>query len=425
MTVKTTNRKLGGLYGALSNRERARLLARFWRDGEKTELDRLRESIPDGPAGQAYNEALAILRSLNGALFLYGVMLIKVGFERDIFAAWMAKRAADQYSDHVPILWDMWKLVPYPVTESEYRAIVNRERGKLTPVSEYASELWENGMPDAIAELRPELAAIMREYREDMEEAVTDALWDRFNACFADAMKRGELPKGKPAPKNTTSTVDPDEPWLPAGVLKDWAKGTTSETYKPHGPGFTIPGLELLQAQWAEYDIQPDAKIEAVKERRAKLRSVLIGIGLHQLRIPKDQLEPLSFDPPKSAEEWQKAHDYVQGIWPYPVEERETFRSLAAQYAGKKAELRVYTDVLAMFQEEIFGGEDPLDTHGRELLEQAWAAARWAEETWPVLLDSAAPLGESEPWPPPLDNDEYYAVLYPQMEQRFREGGVG
>lgn len=423
-TRATTNNKMGKLYAGLSDIERARLLARYWREHNKAELDRLRDSIPDDRAGKGYNQALAILRGLNSAFVLYGLMLVKVGFERDIFAAWMARGKAERYSDHLPMLWDMWKLVPYPVTESEYRAIVNRERAELTPVNEYASVLWENGMPEAIAKLRPELAAIMNEYRDDMAEAEQDALWDRFYACFTDAMKRGELPKSKPVPKGTSSKVDADEPWLPEGTLTDWAKGTTLETYEPRGPDWAIPALELFQAIWAKYDIQPDANAERVRARRTELRSVLIGMGQHPLGIEKDKLERLSFDPPKSAREWQKAHDYVQSIWPQPVKERETFRSLAAQYAGKKAELRVYTDVLAMFQRETFGGEDPLDERGRELVEQAWATARWAEEMWPVLLESVSHLGtdESEPWPPELDNDAYYAELYPQIEARIREG---
>src|SRR5215211_7505145 len=86
MTTKANNRKMGNLYAGLSDTERARLLARYWREHNDAELDRLRDSIPDDRAGHAYNQALAALRGLNSAFVVYQLIYLRTGFDRDFFA---------------------------------------------------------------------------------------------------------------------------------------------------------------------------------------------------------------------------------------------------------------------------------------------------------------------------------------------------
>src|SRR6185295_5221553 len=98
--------------------------------------------------------------------------------------------------------------------------------------------------------------------------------------------------------------------------------------------------------------------------------------------IPQDALERLSFEPAQSEREWNRASDYVATLWKLSdkrIERDETLRSLMTQFGERKATLRVITDIIETLQREIFGGEDPLDIHVREMLASAWEAAERAE----------------------------------------------
>jgi len=407
--------KLGDLYAGLTDTERARLLARHWRAGDGPELARLRRSIPDQRARRAYDEALTLLRGLNGAFFLGGVMLAKVGFERDVFAAEVLCGPERQRALARLWLWDLWTLVAYPVTEAEYRMLAELERAEPIDVDDYAETLWGMTTPDEGARLRAELGAINGSYREEMGESEQERLWDAFRACFAGAIERGELPR--PVCKGNDGGR-----YLPRGLLSDWAEGTTAETYRPAGPGFAIPALELFTSPGMDYEILPDAEADRVQARRARLREALLPIGWMHLGIPREQLEMLSFDPPRNIHERNEARHAVERIWPRSDDARAGLRAVAAQFAGKRAEFRVITDVLEMVQREVFGGEDPLDPDVRALVEQTQETARWAEELWAVFLDDLAPHDDGEPWPPALDDGGYYDELRPRYEERLRAG---
>jgi len=205
-------------------------------------------------------------------------------------------------------------------------------------------------------------------------------------------------------------------------LLSDWAAGTTAETYRPFGPGFAIPALELFPSPGMNYEILPDAEADRVRARRARLRDALLPLGWMHLGIPAEDLGALSFDPPNTIRERDEARHAVERIWSRSDDVRESLRAVAAQFASKTAEFRVLTDVLETLQREAFGGEDPLDPDIRALVEQTRETARWAEELWAVFLDDLAPHDDGEPWPPALDDGAYYAELRPRYEERLRAG---
>jgi hypothetical protein len=119
MTTPADNRKVGTLYASLTPRERVRLLARFFREDNQRELDRLRNTIPDVTAGAAYNTVIRILRQLHGST-LPMLLYLKTSIDLDL---WRLLHCYDLAADrqHARMRCrDLWKLLGYPVTASEY-----------------------------------------------------------------------------------------------------------------------------------------------------------------------------------------------------------------------------------------------------------------------------------------------------------------
>ena len=421
MAARTNNRKIENMYGGLSDLERARLLARLWREDNFTELDRLREAIPTGQAGDAYNVALNALKGLNGALFVLGLELLNTGFERDMFASAMFMLRNRHYRDMQWAAGALWELITYPVTESEYRAIIKRHRAELTPLSEYASNFWPGEY--ASTPTRPELLEVLAEYRDDMSDEEEEALWNRFYGCFTVAIARGELPKGKPTPKHQQRLAEKyeDEPWLPSGALHDWAEGTTEATFEPLDPNYEIPALELFSSlSGPKYDVSPDSEADTVRERREQIRQACISFGRRTGELSQEQLEKLNFDPSKTARQREKEATYVSSIWP-AGRDNELAR-LEQQYARKKVELRAFTDILATLQSDVFGGEDPLDSLTRTVLEKTLTTAETAKATLPEATELAGASAEIRDELPPFDEEAFYAEIRPELERRIREG---
>src|SRR5215207_7038809 len=85
--MATTNeRRADALYASLTPQERARMLARLWREHNGLELDRLRETIPDATAGAAYNRVVTLLRNLNGPMLLASLAALRNGLQADACA---------------------------------------------------------------------------------------------------------------------------------------------------------------------------------------------------------------------------------------------------------------------------------------------------------------------------------------------------
>lgn len=426
-TRATTNNKMGKLYAGLSDIERARLLARYWREHNKAELDRLRDSIPDERAGKGYNQALAALRGLNSAFVVYQLTGLRTGFERDQFlfhALSLSEHRQDAARD---VLMSLCDLLSYPVTQSEYAAAVKRERATLLAVDDWADLIWgEEG-------LRPELAALMAEYYEpyahnemsseerlDIERRYTARVVEEVRA----AIDRGELPKPRKAPKDATIHAGDDTIWLPDGTLSDWAKGTTEATY-PVTAGDVSPVLGFFTCSTMPCEVLPDSESERARERRSKLRDALMRIARHSLGIPQDILDSLSFEPVRTEREWKRATDYEAKLWKASDHRLDkpddAYRAVMRTFAERKATLRMLTDIIETLQAEIFGGEDPLDTRARELLEDAWEASKAPEQLLSVYRKMPLAPGVTEPWPE-LENEAVSTQFRAHYEQHIRTG---
>ena len=431
MGTPAANRKLGHLYAGLTPAERARLLARLWREHDAAELDRLRQTIPDAAAGAAYNRAVALLRNLNGATFLAALAAMRNGFELDIFTLMhLYERVADRRNDRAN-LHRVWGLLGYPVTRTEYRTFVELERSEPYPLDAYAEILADfDGTEPG---LHPDVAALLRglppdlvrdrlpndhklgdpippdELAEDTRQAAE--ITARVRHVNDAAVRRGELPK----PRRRKG-----EPCLPVGTLSDWGEGTTPETFEPFGPSYRVPMLELVGGGSAEWDTRPDEEADAVRARRRKLLDVLGGIVRDAGHVTEDDLDRLTLDPPLSGAARERSLAERDRIWPWATVERDEFRAWAARFGARRAELRAYTDALEMFQAEDFGGEDPLAPEARPFLERARDSARDAETIWDRVAEQLKPIGDDEPWPPSLDNDAYYAETRQCFERSSR-----
>lgn len=427
-TRATTNNKMGKLYAGLSDIERARLLARYWREHNKAELDRLRESIPDDRAGKAYNEALAALRGLNSAFVVYQLIGLRTGFDRDFFAFNTLSIRAHQEDAAREVLMSLSDLLSYPMTQSEYAAAVKRARETVLAVDDWADFIWgEEG-------LRPELQALMTEYHDPyshntMSQEEREALLTRYYARVSEevraAIDRGELPKSRKAPKDATIPADADTIWLPDGALSDWAKGTTEATY-PVTAGDVSPVLGFFTCSTMPCEVFPDSESERVRARRTKLRDVLIRIGRHSLNIPKDILDSLNLEPVRNEREWKRATDYEAKLWKSSNTKldrpHEAIRSIMRQFAERKATLRVLTDIIETLQAEIFGDEDPLDERTRELLANAWEGIEAPEQLLTIYQRMPLAPGVTEPWPSLDDATLMPAQLRSQYEHHIRTG---
>lgn len=419
MATKASDRKMSDLYAGLEPIERARLLARLWRGKKGAELDRLRAAVPDDRAGRAYNEALAVLRGVNSGFVIVSMIEARTGFERDYFALVAANVRGYREDAARATLSTLIDLIVYPLTQSEYAAIVKRERATLLYVPDWADLMWDE------SGLRPELEALMVEFvgpysRGEVSEDERDAWLERYYARVVGevraAISRGELPKPRP-PKGHAGEL-----WLPDGALSDWAKGTTEATYPVHAMN-AAPALEFFLGYAMRCDVFPDNELERVRAGRAKLREALVRLGHYELHIPEDKLARLSLEPVRSDREREKASDYAASLWAVAdnrIERGEALRALMRTFGERKAALRALTDTLDLLQRNVFGGEDPLDEDARPMLAAAWEAAEAAERSMSVYR--GIPTEGDEPWPE-LESEAVYKLMREKYEGYMRGGG--
>src|SRR5215218_3630398 len=184
MTARhTANNKLRSLYAELSPTECVRMLAKLSQTHDTGEIERLRRATPVEQAS-VYNRALRLLRVLNGHV-LDWIVIFHIGMERDRMRLQHTLAEAALQRLALYSLHDLWKLTPYPVTETEYRAIVTLDRAELRSVRDYADQLFH------AKELRPELQAIVQEYRdaEEPTDAEQDAFWQTYEDRITSAVK--------------------------------------------------------------------------------------------------------------------------------------------------------------------------------------------------------------------------------------------
>jgi len=390
MTTKTNNRKVGDLYARLKPVELVRLIARFAREHNNAEMNRLRDAIPMEQA-ETYNRAIALLRVLNGnARDWIGIQ--HLGMQRDRVRLQRAVTDnAHRWLTHSR-LHSIWKLIAYPVTESEYRAIVERERSEPKSLDGYAEQLtdWNGTEPS----LHPDVAALLQGLPSELQRIPSDAppgerpseeCWHedvrrsheiaaQIRRIITAAIKRGELPK----PKRHDGEL-----CLPTGVLSDWGEGTTPETYEPFGPGFTVPGLgQLFMADSAKWEIRPDSEAETVTERRRQLLDVLLDLA-GVSRTERDALP--SIDPPQTPAEWKQADELAERLFDEWFDRTDTAAmaiAAATAHLIHRSQLDALAGAITAIQRDEFGGEDPLWPEVREALTEALVEAERFDAEW-------------------------------------------
>lgn len=410
MTTPANNRKVGTLYASLTPRERARLLARFYREDNKRDLDRLREAIPDATAGAAYNKAVRILRQLHGAT-LPMLLYIKTGIDLDL---WRLLHCYDLAADRQRArlrCHDLWKLLGYPVTASEYRTLVELERSQPMALDDYAGFVADTFDADWKTKLHPAIATWLRDVPAEIPD---DEARRQIRALLSAAIERRELPP----PQRTA-----EGPMLTWGVLHDWCEQTTPETYRPYPPAFHVPVLELLWGDSAEWDIRADTEAEVVKARRGALLATLTGILQDAGAIGADDLPDLTLEPPSTFEERERAAEAVSDRAPWSIRSvRGDIRTVGYGHAIRRAELRAYVEAIEHFQRNEFGGEDPLKPFMRALVSDAQTTEQRFEETWAAVTAAVKPyvLEEGQDWPPPLENEAYFEEIASGVESHLR-----
>jgi len=112
-----TTKALDSLYGGLSRTERARLIARCVRTEDFRTLDQVRCTVPQGD-GYHFNDLMATIRRHTS----YGHWIadsLRLQAERDEARLMLATMARCHQTVAWLATWDVWKLVPYPVTTTE------------------------------------------------------------------------------------------------------------------------------------------------------------------------------------------------------------------------------------------------------------------------------------------------------------------
>lgn len=402
--ASAASKKIEKLYAGLGPKEIRRMMAKLAREHKPDEMDRLRRAIPSEHA-KTYNDGLKLLRVVNGNA-LDWIGLSKLGMERDRFRlqAFVREAAIDSVLRYQ--LMEMWRFIKYPVTESEYRAIVQRERSAPSTLDDYARHLAETEGLDE--ELRPELEAVFESLPPELEpdystlpedssewrklhdtpeyQAVVQQETERNEeaakrilAILNTAVEKGELPK----PKRQKGELV-----LPWGVLEDWATGTTEETWELLGPasGEFVPMLRMFHATLGpEWDIRPDSDADFVKEER---RQMLQRLPMRPT-IPREVRDEIgTLDPPltekerqrdwKRLEELQEKWDSLEFITSMMVNAAEVHAEHRAQFEGIR-------EALEIVQRDDFFGEDPLFPEIRAQLD----AAQEEADRFPPLWEQA------------------------------------
>jgi hypothetical protein len=381
-------RKGANLYADLTPVERARLLARFWRDENTPELDRLRLAIPNDRAGAAYNEALTALRNLNGDGIFNLLSSFRLGFERDV---WVALSRLESARDRARLQTQIYRLnllMPYPVTESEYRRLAQELRNLEDPVAKLGEVLLEEFMDedaDPAKLAHPGLRALAQEMvdlpDDDTFSDAAEDLMARAQKIVEAAIEAGELPK----PEIREGKLS-----LLIGEIYDWAYGTSAETATPAlGPSNYVPALGLLHLEVGDWDIRPDSEETAVRERREAIVSTVARMLEVDNLLTKEEAESLDPHIEWDLDAREREEERLQAFWPWrtPDRDREFTRTAGDQLTQRREEFLALVDEIEAVREEIFGGEDPLIPEISSRIEDASGWLNQALDLWGHVVD--------------------------------------
>ena len=374
MTARKGKRKaVDNLYASLTAQELAKLLARLYREQDDKEMLRLRDNIPPGRADE-YNRIARILNNLEllGGLALRVTWLamerctLFLAHELDEYAkTWRARSHAYTAS----------KLLPgYPVTESEYRALIAAQRDRRELLDDFAGYITDGAWDNTDTGLHPTVRAWLA---EEMPNDVPDEEhWPQakreVRGLLDAAIERGELP----APQDT-----PDGPALTWGILHDWLTGTTAETFEPYSPEYYIPTLEALNAHIGlAWDIRPDSEGDDVRRRREHICETLATIW----ELNDAQRAQINPHPPETMEQSEREQREWEAVWPSrpKPETRELLLKFQAMYLDIRLEMLSLAAAFETIRREDFYGEDALPEHVRKTLEDARQASERFCEAW-------------------------------------------
>jgi len=295
--VSAIERRLDKLYPALSAEERAVLVLKAWKEDKEPD-PAVRYSMPHTQARE-YNRLIDLMNAANFQLGQYVLVVELLVGQLDLRYAWLTTLRlwgmhASSTADYIGLY------TKEPVTESEHRRLLEKERAKMAPLSELAEALAE------------------RCYDEEQGD---DAAWDKVlgeKKAEIRALVQSGLIWGKQSGKRLPVNV---------GSFYDWL-------------GEPVP----LHPEWGcSHEVFPDDEaqdVERLKEARRRTAGRLA-------RAP--YLDGLSL--PSGARARAK-QDSMAGV-AETLEER-----LRGDLVQRWKDLRAAEIVLEEIREE-FGGEDP------------------------------------------------------------------
>ncbi len=392
--MATSDRTMSDLYRALAPTERVRLVARLVSTSNLGELRRVRDALPPTPDTHraAYSRALRIAADMPLPL---------LGCCESLHAALEATRATlsallhEQHRHRLMALrlHDLWRLLPYPLTQSEYLDLIAQERDELHPLDELAQFIAQGFCADDAPTVCAAVAAWLTADEEPADAPTAGdeeaPPWDwRPAAAEVRALLEGAIARGELPPATTT----PAGPALAWGPFTDWLHAAPPSAYTPYGPDYHLAAVQVLRGLLCVWDVRPDEEADAVRARRHTLITTLADLA----DLTPDRTPPA--DPPASRQEWQRQQDALETAWPWRPTPRELalLQQVAADHASISREVTALSMAVDSVQATEFGGADPLHPRIRATYEALHADVAHLTAGWSLGADQSA---YGDDWP--------------------------
>jgi hypothetical protein len=122
----TASSRTDKLFAALTAKERGLLVLRAWKAGDGEEDRQVRETMPDSQVAE-FNELIEILNGVNERLGPYTLLLRATVEKLGLISGWLA--TIELWGNQVVELASfIFRLVPEPITESDYQRLKKRRR---------------------------------------------------------------------------------------------------------------------------------------------------------------------------------------------------------------------------------------------------------------------------------------------------------
>lgn len=295
----------GKLFAALTARERGLLVLRAWKDGG--EEDRLvRSTMPDSQVAE-FNELIEMMNGVNQRLGPY-ILLLRATVEKlGLIMGWLA--TIDLWGNQVVELGSfIFRLVPEPITESDYQRLKKRGR---QPRPEWG--LRFQPLPDSqAAEVRR-----IREERADIMKTVQKAPWggfvdepsdeepgfgDRLRNALIDRLKDGWIDRYYEMLAIESFLVEAaehfggEDPAIPeVRAILDWMRPELEEIHD------ALRDRYRMDVALPELDPERLAVIKKVARWPEARRGIAEPIQVKLREAPSDEIEDQPDDDPEAA----------------------------------------------------------------------------------------------------------------------------